>query len=185
MKEIVAEITLLARQNAEVNQRSGVSVRASISNYETLISNALRRAITLGEERASPRISDLPSLAASFSGKVEMVGFEEDGEERMLETLTKRAVLEVFHRHMGKDGLDAVVAYFDDGLVVETGSAIPSRTYVKVLEGREALASAVRRLGVNGTPEATASAIEFVLEGLHLNKRLNRKGVEHGFRYGS
>ena len=45
MKEIVAELTDSARRSPEINQRSGVSVRMSISNYETLISNALRRAI--------------------------------------------------------------------------------------------------------------------------------------------
>jgi len=185
MKEIVAEITFLARQNVEVNQRSGVSVRTSISNYETLISNALRRSITLGEKQVSPRISDLPYLAASFAGKVELEGFEEDGEGRVLRMLTKQAVRNVFQRYIGKDSLDPVVGYFDDGLVVETGPDIPSKDYSDLTKDKEALADITRRLGVNGHPEAMASAVEFVLEGLHLNKRLNRKSVAHGFRYGS
>src|SRR2546423_14318532 len=47
MKEIVAEITHLARRNPDVSQRSGVSVRVSISHFENLISNALKRAIKL------------------------------------------------------------------------------------------------------------------------------------------
>src|SRR3954469_3005221 len=45
MKEIVAEITHLARRSPDISQRSGVSVRVSISNYENVLSNALKRAI--------------------------------------------------------------------------------------------------------------------------------------------
>lgn len=184
MKEIVAEITLLARQTAEVNQRSGVSVRASIANYETLISNALRRSILLREERVSPRITDLPYMFPSFAGKVELEGFEEDGEQRVLEELTRKAVLNVFQRYVDKEGMDGVMAYFSNGFYVDVGSDIPSSDYAALLQGREELAQAVRRLGVNGNPEAIASAVEFLLEGLHLSKRLTRKSEMRGFRYG-
>ena len=50
IKEILAELTLEARKSSEINQRSGVSVRVSISNYETLLSNAVRRSIRHGDE---------------------------------------------------------------------------------------------------------------------------------------
>ena len=43
MKEVIAEISRLARRSPDVNQRSGVSVRASIANYESMLANALRR----------------------------------------------------------------------------------------------------------------------------------------------
>ena len=45
MTEIVAEISQLARRSPHVNQRSGVSARLSIANYETLVANAARRAL--------------------------------------------------------------------------------------------------------------------------------------------
>src|SRR6188472_4128443 len=45
MKEIVAELTHLARRSHDVSQRSGVSVRMSVANYENIVSNATRRAI--------------------------------------------------------------------------------------------------------------------------------------------
>ncbi len=54
MKEIVAELTHGARRSQDVSQRSGVSVRMSIANYENLVSNATRRAIRLGEKSAAP-----------------------------------------------------------------------------------------------------------------------------------
>ena len=51
MAEVVAELSQLARQSPHVNQRSGVSVRLSISNYETLVANAVRRALRLRRAR--------------------------------------------------------------------------------------------------------------------------------------
>src|ERR671930_56378 len=43
MKEIIAELTHGARRSQDVSQRSGVSVRMSVANYENVISNATRR----------------------------------------------------------------------------------------------------------------------------------------------
>src|ERR1700704_5073600 len=63
--EIVAEISQMARRSPHVNQRSGVSARMSIANYETMVANATRRALMAGEHEVVPRISDLESLAAS------------------------------------------------------------------------------------------------------------------------
>src|SRR5262245_14862692 len=65
MREIVGEITFQARQSPDVNQSSGVSVRMSIANYETLAASALRRALRNGEREAVPRISDLEALHSS------------------------------------------------------------------------------------------------------------------------
>src|SRR6185437_1303802 len=59
MKQLVAEVTHLARRSPEISQRSGVSVRVTICNYENLLSSALKRAIRLGETVAAPRVSDL------------------------------------------------------------------------------------------------------------------------------
>src|SRR5262245_66584977 len=72
MKQIVAELTHLARRSSEISQRSGVSVRVSICNYENLLSSALKRAIRLGESVASPRVSDLDAMVASTPGKIEV-----------------------------------------------------------------------------------------------------------------
>ena len=55
MEDIVAELTFQARSSPDVNQASGVSVRMTIANYETLLANAMRRALRLGEREAVPR----------------------------------------------------------------------------------------------------------------------------------
>ena len=185
MTEIIAEVTSRARASNEINQRSGVSVRVSISNYETLISNALRRSIRQSESIACPRISDLPYLIASLGGKIEMETFGEGREDRLVEDLTKRATLAIFGRYCNVDDLEDVVMAFDLGNAVETGSDVPSASYGSALENIEGLRNTVAFLtGDDQRPEVQASAVEFVLEGLYLNRRLNcARTPAGGYRY--
>ena len=185
MTEIIAEVTARARSSNEINQRSGVSVRVSIANYETLISNALRRSIRQGEDIACPRISDLPFLVASLGGKIELETFGEGREDRLVEDLTKRATLGIFGRYCNVDDLEDIVTAFDLGNAVETGSDVPAAAYNSALDNIEGLPAAVSALvGDDKRPEVIASAVEFVLEGLHLNRRLNcARTPAGGYRY--
>ena len=185
MTEIVAEVTARARSSNEINQRSGVSVRVSIANYETLISNALRRSIRQGEAIACPRISDLPFLIASLGGKIELETFGEGREDRLVEDLTKRATLGIFGRYCNVDDLEDIVMSFDLGNAVETGNDVPAASYASALDNVDGLRAAVTALvGDDRRPEVVASAVEFVLEGLHLNRRLNcARTPAGGYRY--
>jgi magnesium chelatase subunit I len=183
MREIVVEFTALARRSPEVNQRSGVSVRLTIANYETLMAAALRRAIRYHEAVAVPRISDLPFLHASTLGKLELETVEEGREGRLIEDLLKKACLNVFNRAFTVREFDPLIQKFEEGLVVETGTAIPSFVYVEKLRGVEGLEPALRKFQVGENEALFASVVEFVLEGLHLNRRLNRDKVEGRTRY--
>ncbi len=182
MKEIVVEITSLARRSPEINQRSGVSLRVSIANYETLLSSAFKRGLR-HREPASPRVSDLPSLVASTTGKIELESVEEGREAKVVEDLVKKAVLNVFGRYYNAREFDSLVARFEQGLVFETGGDIPSSAYVKKLPQLGNLAELVKRIEPSNEPQAIASAVEFILEGLHLNRRLNRDRVAGKFVY--
>ena len=183
MKEILAEVTAQARSSNEINQRSGVSVRVSIANYETLLSNATRRAIRSGEAIACPRISDLPFISASFGGKIELETFEEGREGRVMEDLIRRAALRVFGRYFEVDDLDDIVTSFDLGNDAETGSEKLAVDYLPLGSKVDGLTAAVARLTEDERPEVVASAMEFVLEGLHLNRRLNCERTPTGYRY--
>ena len=59
----------------------------------------------------------------------------------------------------------------------------PSAEYVKLLKQTEGLDAAVEKLGAGESKPAIASAAEFVLEGLHLNKRLNKDKVGGRYQY--
>src|SRR5438876_598944 len=100
MSEIIEETVRLARSSPHVSQASGVSVRTSIANLETLISNAERRGILTGEKRVMPRICDLNFLVASCRGKIEMTLAEEDAaEDKLIQSLIGEAVKVVFARY--------------------------------------------------------------------------------------
>ena len=101
MREIIAEVTHLARKSPDINQRSGVSVRTSISNYESLLANAFRRALRLGESEVVPRISDLSFISPSLQGKVEFEAMEEGQEDKILQRIVNAAVKTVYDRHVG------------------------------------------------------------------------------------
>ncbi len=183
MKEVIAEITSLARRSPDINQRSGVSVRVSICNYENLTSNAVRRAIRTKETPAVPRVSDLQYLISSTNGKIELEGVEEGRENRVLEDLTKKAVANTFGRYFNVQELEPLIARFDQGTSMEVAESLGSKEYVKRLAEIPEFRDPVRRLGGGEQAPVVAAAMEFVLEGLHLNRRLNRDKVDGVTRY--
>jgi len=177
MTEIVAEISQHARQSPHVNQRSGVSARLSIANFETLVANAARRALANGEREVVPRVSDLDALAASTSGKIEIEMLDDGRDSQVLDRIIKSAVLQVFRARVQPELLGPVVASFEDGSVVHTGEDVPAAEYQKLVDQVGGLPPLLASLGVGESPAAAASGIEFVLEGLHLTKRLNKDAV--------
>jgi magnesium chelatase subunit I len=190
MEELVAELTHLARRSPEISQRSGVSVRVSVANMEVLEAAAIKRAVRLGEPVAAPRISDLGAVLASTTGKVEVETVGEDTpEERIVERLVTKALFATFNRRASVDRLEPVIEAFEDGLVLETGERIPSRDYVRWMREVPGLKESVDRLGTfdasDGAeePALVASAVEFLLEGLHLQRRLNKDRGPSGVTY--
>ncbi len=182
MKEVIAEITRLARRSPDVNQRSGVSVRASIANYESLLANAVRRSIVNGEDTVVPRVSDLPYVIPTLSGKVEFETVEDGREEQIIEKLIQGAVAAVFGRTFNLAELEPVVQRFKSGVSVEVGEMVPSGDYVRLLGNVEGLREAIAPIA-GDTPAEQAAAIEFLLDGLHLNKRLNKDRVGSKIQY--
>jgi magnesium chelatase subunit I len=183
MKEVIAEISRLARRSPDVNQRSGVSVRASIANYESMLANALRRSIMTDEDVVVPRVSDLPYVVPTLSGKVEFETVEDGREEQIIDKLIQGAVVAVFNRVYNLGELEQVVNRFKAGVAAEVGEMVPSQTYVGLAGQIEGLSAAVEKVGAQNSPAETAAAVEFVLEGLHLNKRLNKDRVGGKVQY--
>ena len=173
MKEIIAEISHAARRSPDINQRSGVSVRASIANYEALIANAMRRALTLGETEVVPRVSDLPFIAPSFQGKVEFEAMEDGQEDKITDKLFRGAVKAVFDRYYDINDLGAIANAFAEGLAVETGENLTAQSYADIVNRIPSFGAVLQ----NETTGVKACIVEFVLEGLHLHKLLNKYTV--------
>jgi magnesium chelatase subunit I len=177
MTEVIATFSHICRSSPQVNQRSGVSVRMTVTNYETLVANATRRALQAGESYVVPRVSDLEALMASSSGKIEIESIEEGRDGQIVNQMLKAAVLEVFKSRFSPEDLVAVVDSFDEGIVAHTGDDIGSGEYADLLAGNAALGEAVSELTDSAEPADLASAVELILEGLHLSKRLNKEAL--------
>jgi magnesium chelatase subunit I len=183
MREVIAEITHLARRSPDINQRSGVSVRISIANYENLISNAMKRSIRLGENDVSPRISDLPSIIASTAGKIELESADEGREENVIDKLAQAAVLNVFNRYFTLQEMEPIIARFDQGFSIEVSETTPSSDYLKMAEQVPDLQEQAQKAAGIKSPAAVASGVEFILEGLHLHRKLNKDKITGKAQY--
>jgi magnesium chelatase subunit I len=188
LDEVLAELVAELRSSPEVNQRSGVSVRFTIGAHETLVAGAVRRAVRRGSDLAVPRVVDLRAVVPTALGRVEFELLEEGRELEVVEQALGRAVLRVWRRHLAGEDLSGLVDRFDhEGLVVETDELRTGRELLDAFGSRiEGLSRWMERLGEHGEdPDIAASVVEFVLEGLHLGRRLNRDDVGNGARYGA
>jgi magnesium chelatase subunit I len=185
MKDIIAEITQLARKSPDINQNSGVSVRVSIANYETIISNAIRRTAILKENLAVPRISDLPHIHSSTDGKIEMENSFEDAKgPRIIDDLIEKAILNVFGRYLQSVTLEPVVAPFQKGLTVEVSEMLHSQFYLDTIKKIPSIERSLKVLDSTESPEVIASALEFILEGLYTTKQLSKTRLPNRRVYG-
>ena len=184
MEEVVAQMTFEARMSPDVSQASGVSVRMSIANYETLAASAIRRALRLGEGQAVPRVSDLASLVASSTGKLELeYAGAEQSELEIVEGLLKRATRVVFEEVVEEDFADSVLEAFEEGWQVEVGPGMPAADYLEGLDQIAGLRDVATQIAGASSEGEMAAAIEFVLEGLYLRNRLNKNESRDGARY--
>ncbi len=178
MIDIIATLSQLARQSPHISQRSGVSVRLSVSNHEVMVANAARRTLSSGESTVVPRICDLEALPASTAGKVEIETLEDGREGQILDHLVRNAILTVFRERVSPENLVRVVAALEERGPVEIGEDVAADDYVALVTEVPALQVPVAELvGESPSPAAVASAVELVLEGLHLTRRLGKDHV--------
>lgn len=184
IKEIVEEVSRLARTSPHVNQQSGVSVRMSIANLENVVSNAERRALLSGERLVAPRVGDLAHVAASSRGKLELVMSEDEGQEdKLLERIIAEAVKNVFAQYCDPREFRTVVEAFDSGLTIEIGDAVSAESLIKQLEKVPGLIKKATELAAKLAPEladaegkaqAIAGAAELIIEGLYVNNKISK-----------
>ena len=184
IKEILAEITFQARSSADISQQSGVSCRVSIRSYEAIMGSAVRRCLEFSEEKAVPRITDIESAFPAIMGKLELEYEAVDRNEMdIVEKLARRAIKVIFNTYYNEEDLSSIVNAFQNGVAAEVSMSLPSNEYMdgyKVIPG---MRDAVKMLVDPDDPPEASSAMEFILEGLHLSNKLNREDVKGGFIY--
>ena len=183
LDEILAELVAGLRDSADVNQRSGVSVRFTIGGHETLVASAVRRAARADAAMAVPRVIDLRAVVPAALGRIEFDLLEEGRELDVVEEALGRALLRVWRRHLTGVDLEPLVRRFEEeGLAVATGDLAPGRDVLAAFGDRiDGLATWIAALGEDEhaeDPELAASVVEFVLEGLYLGRRLSRHDLD-------
>ena len=171
--DIVARVSHVARDSHAISQKSGVSVRLSIANYETVVASALRRALRTGDATITPRISDLAAMVQSTQGKLEFDTLDDADADQIIAALVSLAVRQCFMDLVILDNAGAILEAFDGEAIVHVGDDLPDADYRALLATMPDLAAAARALFVaEPTDGELASAAEFILEGLYLTKRL-------------
>jgi magnesium chelatase subunit I len=173
--DIIARVSHVARRSHVLNQRSGVSVRLSIANYETVVASALRRTLRTGDDEVVPRISDLAAIVQSTQGKIEIDAMDDSDSEQVIAALVALAVRQSFTENVLLEEAGDIVEAFTHEVVVHVGDDLATASYMDVLANLPALEPPSRRIaGPEAGPGEMAAALEFILEGLHLTKRLGK-----------
>ncbi|HET8833304.1 MAG TPA: hypothetical protein VFN08_01140, partial [Gemmatimonadales bacterium] len=177
--EVIARFTRLVRESPAVDGRSGVSARFAIAAAESTAAAAVRRTALVAEahdEVPVARITDLPGIVTTLRGKVEFEVSEEGREEEILAHLLRRAIAETFRARLGGADLSGLLAKFEDGGSIETGELVSATELLHRTGEVPGLARIMARLGMEGRESfgEAAAAIEFVLEGLYLIRRLSK-----------
>jgi magnesium chelatase subunit I len=181
--EVIARFTRLVRESPAVDGRSGVSARFAIAAAESAAAAAVRRTALNAEARDEvpvARVGDLPGIVPTLRGKVEFEVSEEGREEEILNHLLRRAIAETFRARLGGADLAGVLAKFEDGGSIETGEMVSASELLRRTGEVPGLAKLMARLGMEGRESfgEAAAAIEFVLEGLYLIRRLSKDTSE-------
>jgi magnesium chelatase subunit I len=188
--EVVARLTRGLRQSPAVDHRSGVSARFAIAAAEGVAASALRRSARVGEQVAVARVCDVPTVVPTLLGKVEFEMGEEGREAEVVQHLLRVAVAETFRdRLLGLD-LSGFTELFAEGATVETGELVPAADLLGQVGTIPGLSKVLDRLGHGdsqppASPGEVAAAVEFVLEGLHLTRRIDKESVAGRSVYGA
>ncbi len=177
IREIVEEVAFQARKEPKVDKRSGVSQRLPITVLENVVSNAERRAVLTDESLAVPRVSDIHAALPSITGKLELeYEGELKGADKVALDIIRAAVAQIFGNHLGTTNLRQTIEWFDAGGSLQLDDAASAATLLEGTGKVPGLAAVPAALGLPEDAPAPliASAIDFVLEGLHAQKRISR-----------
>jgi magnesium chelatase subunit I len=177
VREVVEEVAFQARQDSNIDKRSGVSQRLPISLIENVTSNAERRALLAGEPVVVPRITDVYAALPAITGKFEL---EYEGELRgadnVARDIIRAAVGAVFNGYFSRADLRQVTEWFDLGGTLQVDDTLPAAELLDRTAQVQGLRELTSHAGIGrkSPAPAVASAIDFVLEGMYAEKKIAR-----------
>ena len=117
---------------------------------------------------------------------------DEGQEDKLIGRIIEEAVKNIFTHHLDAREFRPAVDYFESGKVVEVGDTLPARAVLDRVEKVPGLRKRAEEFAREQLPDlsdaagreaAAASAAEFILEGLHVNNKLNKTHKSGGVAY--
>ncbi|EDM44663.1 magnesium chelatase, subunit ChlI [unidentified eubacterium SCB49] len=90
-KDILEQISFVARKSEFIDEKSGVSARLSITAFQNLLSTAEHRGLRNGTIKTNVRVSDFLGVVPAITGKVELVY---EGEQEGANEVAKQLVVD-------------------------------------------------------------------------------------------
>ena len=175
--EVIERVAFEARTDKRVDRRSGVSQRMPISLLESVVSNAERRSIQLGESEVVPRLSDLYAALPAITGKIEL---EYEGElvgaAAIARELIRRAAEATFRARAGGANTDEPVVWFDEGGALQVADEVDTASMLDAFQTVPGLVQLVHHVGLarEGDAATAVAACELVLEALVARRKISR-----------
>jgi magnesium chelatase subunit I len=185
--EVLARLARSLRSSSSIDQRAGVSARFAIAAAEGVAASALRRAARTGDEPAVARVCDISPVLPTLLGKLEFEMGEEGREAEVVGHLLRLSVAETFRERLGGLDLSGFAEVFADGATVETGELVPAQELMSQLDTVPGLSKVLDRLGHGDDASLghCAAAVELVLEGMHLTRRIDKQRLDGRTVYGT
>ncbi|WGK66370.1 magnesium chelatase [Croceiramulus getboli] len=193
-KDLLEQLSFVARESDFIDEKSGVSARLSITAFENLLSTAERRMLLSGQEETTVRVGDFLGIIPAITGKVELV-YEGELEgaasvaRQLLGTSIKALFLEYFpkieklKKETDQDPYAEVVEWFFDQTGFELLDDAKDEEYRKELDAIKPLEELLQKYQ-NELPEQDRHFMkEFVLWALVEYKKLSKYRLSGGVRF--
>ena len=198
-REIIEEISFAARHSEYVDQKSGVSARMAINLIENVISNMEYRGILNKDKILYPRFCDLPAALTAMTGKIELVyEGEQEGVNLISRKIIAQAIKTRFKEYFPSPAkatkssksemkdpeiYQPILEFFSAGHNLDIHDRMSNEEFFHTLDQVSGLRQVALEFVDAPTPGELALAMEFVLEGLHLNSLLSKQDLESGASY--
>ena len=129
------------------------------------------------------RIGDTVSVTSTLRGKVEFESGEEGRETEILAHLLRMATAETFRARLAGLDLSGFTDLVAEGAIIETGDLVVGRGAAGADRHRARAwprCSTGSASATRPAPGRPPSGVEFVLEGLHLTRRLAKELTDDG-----
>ncbi len=194
VKDIIEQIAFEARNSDYIDKKSGVSARLTISAFESLVSNAERRAIINGEQNTFIRLADFTGVIPAITGKIELVyEGEQEGPANVAGILVGKAIKTLLtdsfpdpeRARKARNGnpYTEIIEWFASGNTVTIDDDQSFEEYKKALNAVKNLKKTVEGYHKGLHESSILLMMEFLLHGLSEFSQINKKHLSKGYAF--